>query len=88
MKWTKTVPSEPGWYWKRNEANRFHGTEKAPARNRRKGPVMMEVFTREGILTVRYASQAASTGKPVAWMSKSAWSGPIPTPEEQSDDSV
>ncbi len=83
MKWTKTAPTEAGWYWFRGYP--YHG--RGPV-----GPIMVDVSfdaddpPRLCVGQTFLSNDAPGNRREYYW--EGEWSGPIPEPEEQSDDSV
>ena len=75
MNWTNERPTEPGWYWYRDE-------EYGPA------PVYVEWFGFISDPDARYLSIGSACGEEYYWPSDEvakltgAWAGPIPIPQE------
>ncbi len=73
MKWTKTPPSEAGWYWVNNVLPQF--------------PQMAQVRPPDGVFpgVVRTMDGANRPWVNACGLIRD-WSGPIPEPEEPADE--
>ncbi|MCP5040281.1 MAG: hypothetical protein GY944_04575 [bacterium] len=91
MKWTKTAPTAPGWYWTRRKAWDGEDGNRYPPGDTE----MVVVEDRDGALrytdpTYIYQASAGYNGcwgehewSDMEYAHQNEWSGPIPEPEEE-----